>query len=235
MIVERLNETSAWLKEATGRGLDHIGDVVDVEDGGLEEEKDIKEPSQLFGAETNEARFRTLLQRCEDVKGSFSHNLSATLESEQRRMRLDVADSGRKHKALDAKKEAIRADILGVDRQLRKFHVSDLKIREMIEDRLMPRVRQLEEHVASQVQTLESHKVLYTKTQADLEKVQDLYSQVMAMGEGALDEEKCIVINREEMDYYNSEGGEEPLSLALLSTSRRHCLCGLFHKRPPPP
>ena len=93
-------------------------------------------------------------------------------------MKQDVQISTRWHKALDARIEAIRADITSVDRQIRKYRMSDLEIREMIEKRLIPQIRELETHASEQVKALESYEALFLQTKADLNTAQAMYTKV---------------------------------------------------------
>ena len=132
LIVSHLKETSEWLKKTTERDLAQVRDAPSVTDDSDEDEKEIKEPAMLFGSETNEARMHALLGKCEDVMRKFRHNLMWRWRV-SRRMKQDVQISTRWHKVLDARIEAIRADITSVDRQIRKYRMSDLEIREMIE------------------------------------------------------------------------------------------------------
>ena len=178
IITSHLKETSEWLKKTTERDLAQVRDAPSVTDDSDEDEKEIKEPAMLFGSETHEARMHALLGRCEDVMRKFRHNLSVALESEHRRMKQDVQISTRWHKALDARIEAIRADITSVDRQIRKYRMSDLEIREMIEKRLIPQIRELETHASEQVKALESYEALFLQTKADLNTAQAMYTKV---------------------------------------------------------
>ena len=150
VIVKKLEQASKWLNEAKSRGLDTMGEELEDDEDGTgasAEEKDIKEPSELFGSEVNQRKFDALLARCEDVKATFSRNLGTLLKAEKTRMEGVVRGAEGRHFLLDQECESVREEILHVDRRLRSYNTAHMKVRALVEERLLPSIRALQDHV----------------------------------------------------------------------------------------